>query len=94
MVPYQNKKRSHQGRALSVSAARRDLFRLVDRVLSDGSVVEIERHGKRVQLVAVEQPVASKFQRLVRRSTVVGDPADLAEASVWDEAAWRSSKSI
>jgi hypothetical protein len=51
------------------------VYRLLDDVIATGVPVEIERGGRRLQIVAVE-PV-SRLDRLVRRSDVViGDSED------------------
>ena len=71
---------------LSLSALRKDLYRVVDRVLETGVPVEIERHGKRVLIVAAES-AHSKLARLKRREGITGDPEELVDLQVgeWDE---------
>lgn len=59
----------------TATALRKDLYNVLDRVLETGEPVEIERNGRIVRIVA-DRP-ASRFDRLVRRDVVVGDPGDL-----------------
>lgn len=59
----------------TATALRKDLYNVLDRVLETGEPVEIERNGRIVRLVADRPP--SRFDRLVRRDVVVGDPGDL-----------------
>lgn len=70
---------------LSITALRRNLFKVVDQVLETGVPVEIERYGKKLLLLPVE-PV-SKLANLPRRQVIIGDPEDLVDlrVSVWHE---------
>ena len=60
---------------LTASKLRQDIYRVLDRVLETGEPVEIERHGRRLRIIADEPP--SRLDRLVRRTDVViGDSDD------------------
>ena len=69
--------------ALTITQLRADLFVHLDRVLTTGEPLVIERKG-RVLTVTADQPVR-KLNRLVRRSTIVGDPDEmvLPTPSTW-----------
>ena len=60
---------------VTASKLRADIFNILDHVLETGEPVEIERRGQLLRIVP-EQP-RSKFDRLVRRDAIVGDPDDL-----------------
>ncbi len=61
---------------LSASKLRADIYRILDEILATGTPVEIERHGRRLRIVA--DPAPSRLSNLVRRSGVVtGDSEDL-----------------
>jgi hypothetical protein len=60
----------------SVSRLRADLYRLLDRVLETGVPLEVERHGRRLKIVASESP--GRLGNLVPDPTyLVGDPEEL-----------------
>jgi hypothetical protein len=71
--------------AITASQLRADVYRLLDRAIASGEVLEIERNGVIVRLVP---PRASSWlDRLPRRDLVVGDPDDLVEmdwSTSWD----------
>jgi hypothetical protein len=71
---------------LSLTALRKQLYRVVDQVLETGVPVEIERRGKTV-LIAPGAPVGSRLERLERRDGIVGDPDALTtlEVGEWHE---------
>lgn len=61
--------------ALTASKLRENIYRVLDEVLATGQPVEIERNGRRLLIVADDQP--SRLSRLVNRTDiVVGDSAD------------------
>ena len=61
---------------LSLTKARADLYKIVDRVLETGVPVEIERHGRKIRIVPVKPK--SKLDNLVKRpGTIVGDPEEI-----------------
>lgn len=71
---------------LTLTALRKDLFRVVDRVLATGIPVAIERGGGTV-LITSKTP-RSKLSTLKRRNLIRGDPRALVDvkASRWREA--------
>ncbi len=61
---------------LSLTKARADLYKIVDRVLETGVPVEIERRGRKIRIVPVKPK--SKLDNLVKRpGTIVGDPEEI-----------------
>ena len=57
---------------------RRNLYRILDRVLQTGTPVEIDRDGKLLKIVPVERQ--SRLERLTPHpGTIVGDPEELVE---------------
>jgi len=69
---------------MTASALRRDIYRILDRVLDTGEPVIIERNGRRVRISAEEVP--SRLDALVRRpDVVVGDSDDFVELDWSDE---------
>ena len=73
--------------ALTASKLRENIYRVLDEVLATGEPVEIERNGRRLLIIADDQP--SRLSRLVNRSdVVVGDSADFVHldwSSEWRE---------
>lgn len=71
--------------AISASALRSDIYRILDRVLETGVPVEIQRNGLTLRIVADRPP--SKLARLVDRpDAVIGDPDDLVDlgwSDIW-----------
>jgi antitoxin (DNA-binding transcriptional repressor) of toxin-antitoxin stability system len=57
---------------------RRDLYRILDRVLQTGTPVEIDRDGNLLKIVPVERP--SRLDRLVPHpGEILVDPEELVE---------------
>ncbi|MDP1606599.1 MAG: type II toxin-antitoxin system Phd/YefM family antitoxin [Rhodocyclaceae bacterium] len=81
--------------SLTLTSLRKNLFQLADQVLTTGEPVIIERHGRRLALVA--EPVAPEappkklrsLENLPKRKLYNGDDDDLAEFKVWDISEWR-----
>jgi hypothetical protein len=70
--------------AMTASALRRDIYRILDRVLDTGEPVIIERNGRRVRISADGAP--ARLDALVRRpEAVVGDSNDFVELDWSDE---------
>jgi antitoxin (DNA-binding transcriptional repressor) of toxin-antitoxin stability system len=68
---------------ITASELRQNIYRLLDEVLETGVPLEIERKGKRLQIVP-EQP-RSKLDRLAPHpGSIVGDPDDLIHMD-WSE---------
>lgn len=60
---------------LTASKLRENIYRVLDQVLETGEPAEIERNGRRLRIVADDQP--SRLDRLVRRPDAVdGDSED------------------
>ncbi len=61
---------------VTASALRANIYKLLDRVIADGTPIIIERKGVRLKITR-EEP-ATRLSRLIRRDDVIrGDPADL-----------------
>jgi prevent-host-death family protein len=75
---------------MSVTALRKNLYKVVDQVLETGIPVEVERRGRTV-LISAAEPARSKLSRLVRRDTIVGDPDDLVTLKVSE---WREPEDL
>lgn len=72
--------------ARSASELRQNIYRLLDEVLETGRPLEIERKGRRLRIVAVED--SSRLDRLVPHpDAVAGDPDELVSID-WSEH-WR-----
>ena len=61
--------------ALTASRLRQEIYRVLDEVLSTGVPVEIERRGRRLRIVPVEE--RSKLGRLQEHDYLVGDPEEI-----------------
>ena len=62
---------------LTASKLRANVYRVLDQVLETGVPVEIERHGRRLRIVAdtsVRGPAPSKLTRLKARAYLRGAP--------------------
>lgn len=72
---------------VSLTYLRSHIYEVVDEVIETGQPVEIERHGKRVLLVA--EPRRNRLDYLKKRDDIVlGDSEDLVHmdwSSEWDE---------
>jgi antitoxin (DNA-binding transcriptional repressor) of toxin-antitoxin stability system len=67
---------------VTASALRQDIYRILDRVLETGEVVEIERKGKLLRIVP--PPARRRVDLLPKRDAIVGDPMDLVHVD-WSE---------
>jgi hypothetical protein len=70
---------------LTATHLRAELFKTLDRIVSTGEPVEVERPGGRVRLVAAA-PTGRLAQLRPHPGCIVGDPDDLAALSwpnVW-----------
>lgn len=73
-----------EGMAMTASALRRDIYRILDRVLDTGEPVIIERNGRRVRISAEDPP--SRLDSLVRRpDVVIGDSEDFVHLDWSDQ---------
>jgi antitoxin (DNA-binding transcriptional repressor) of toxin-antitoxin stability system len=72
--------------AHSASELRQNIYRLLDEVLETGRPLEIERKGRRLRIVPVEEP--SRLDRLIPHpDAIAGDPEELVSID-WSEH-WR-----
>jgi antitoxin (DNA-binding transcriptional repressor) of toxin-antitoxin stability system len=63
---------------MTASALRRDIYRILDRVIETGEPIIIERRGHRIRIATEEAP--SRLDSLVRRpDVVVGDSEDFVD---------------
>jgi antitoxin (DNA-binding transcriptional repressor) of toxin-antitoxin stability system len=75
---------------LTAAELRANIYRVLDQVLETGVPVEIERHGRRLRIIAEksEQTAASgKLTRLKPRKLLLGDPEELVHVD-WSRE-WR-----
>lgn len=72
---------------MTASALRRDIYRILDRVIETGEPVVVERKGRHIRISAEEAP--SRLDSLVLRpDVVIGDSADFVHldwSSEWTE---------
>jgi hypothetical protein len=72
---------------MTTSALRRDIYRILDRVIETGEPVIVERKGRRIRISAEDVP--SRLDVLVRRpDVVVGSSEDFVHldwSSEWTE---------
>lgn len=61
--------------ALTASALRENVYRILDEVLESGIPIEIERRGKILRIISVESP--GKLARLQPRPFLKTDPEEL-----------------
>ena len=72
--------------AITVSALRGNIYRLLDKVLESGKPLEIERKGKRLQIIPKEP--GSKLSRLTKHTCIQGNPESIVHVDWSDE--WKS----
>jgi hypothetical protein len=65
---------------ITPSALRANLYKLIDEVIATGQPLEIARKGVVLTLAPPKSPM-SKFDRLPRRPSIVGDPEGLVSPS-------------
>jgi len=81
--------------ATTLTALRKNLFQIADRVLATGEPVVIERHGRRLALIVAPAPVDAppkklrSLDNLPKRKLFNGNSDDLPEFKVWDISEWR-----
>lgn len=70
-------------KSVTPTELRKNLYKLLDKILETGIPLEIDRGGKHLKIVPVE--TVDKLQSLVHRPGVIeGEPEDLANIS-WEE---------
>ncbi|MCF6318810.1 MAG: type II toxin-antitoxin system Phd/YefM family antitoxin [Proteobacteria bacterium] len=63
---------------------RKDIYQILDNILSTGMPIEIIRNGKILKIIAVDE--INKLNNLVSRpSTIIGNADDLADVHWQDE---------
>lgn len=63
---------------ITASKLRENIYKVLDSVLETGAPVEIERRGRKLRIVPVDDPPRSKLNRLQPHpDAIVGDPEDL-----------------
>ncbi len=66
------------GMAVTASKLRENIYKILDQVLATGEPVEIIRSGRKLKIVAVEEPRRCKLDRLAKRpETLLADPEEL-----------------
>jgi len=69
---------------VTASALRANIYRLLDQVLESGEPLIIERHGRRLRIIA--EPSARDFANLPSHpGAIVGDPDELVHMDWLDE---------
>ncbi len=69
---------------ITATELRKNVYQILDEVLTTGLPIEIERHGKHLRIVAVEK--ISKLKNLKpMKNLIVGDPAELNAIDWTDE---------
>ncbi|RTZ83838.1 MAG: type II toxin-antitoxin system Phd/YefM family antitoxin [SAR324 cluster bacterium] len=76
---------------ITPSELRRNIYRYLDTVLEKGEPLEIVRKGRRLKIIADDEP-EDRFSRLVRRPLVKGDPEDIVHMD-WSEY-WNAGKDL
>jgi prevent-host-death family protein len=61
--------------ALTASALRQNVYKVLDQVAETGIPVEINRRGRMLRIVSAEKK--SKFANMKKRSIINGNPEDL-----------------
>jgi antitoxin (DNA-binding transcriptional repressor) of toxin-antitoxin stability system len=62
--------------AYSATDLRRDIYRILDRVLETGHAVEVERNGRILRIVPADRLPPTQRLRVIP-DLIVGDPAGL-----------------
>ena len=65
-------------KTITPTELRGNIYNLLDEVLTTGIPIEIDKGGKKLQIVAIEK--TNKLQNLISRpNVVIGDPNDLVD---------------
>jgi hypothetical protein len=67
---------------ITASALRQDIYRILDRVIETGEIVEIERKGRVLTIMPPRQRL--RLDQLPKRDYIIGDPEDLVSID-WSE---------
>jgi antitoxin (DNA-binding transcriptional repressor) of toxin-antitoxin stability system len=68
--------RKERAMRINASNLRKDIYRLLDRVLETGEPLEIERNGRLLKIVPTPGK-SGKLSRLVRHDCIPGDAEEL-----------------
>lgn len=68
---------------VTASSLRKNIYKLLDRVIETGIPVEIKRKGKILKIMPVEPK--SKLKNLKKRNIILGDPDNLVHLDWSDE---------
>ena len=64
--------------AITASRLRENVYRILDEVLETGTPVEIERGGRRLRIIVVQDDIGNRLDRLQSHpDAITGDPDDL-----------------
>ena len=63
---------------LTVTSLRKNLYKIIDKVVASGVPQQFVRKGKKLKIVLDEK--TDKFAKLVPHDAIVGDPEDLVTA--------------
>lgn len=69
--------------AITASALRGNIYKLLDKILESGKPLEVERKGKRLQITS-KRPV-SKLSRLIKHACIQGNPKSIINLDWSDE---------
>jgi prevent-host-death family protein len=63
-------------KTITITELRTNIYNLLEEILVTGIPLEINKNGRKLQIVAVEK--VNKLQNLIRRPAIIqGDPDDL-----------------
>lgn len=69
--------------AMTATKLRENIYKVLDEALETGVPVEIERNGRRLRIVPMEEPLPRPRRRIADivplPGLVIGDPEDLVE---------------
>lgn len=71
---------------VTASTLRGNIYRFLDQVIETGEPLEIERKGKLLKIIPVDQP--AKISRLVKHDCLTGDPESIVHLD-WS-AEWKN----
>lgn len=69
--------------AITASALRGNIYKLLDKVLESGKPLEVERKGARLQIIP-NKPI-SKLSRLTKHACIQGNPESIINLDWSDE---------
>ncbi|CAK8722621.1 Antitoxin [Candidatus Electrothrix laxa] len=69
--------------AITASALRGNIYKLLDKILESGKPLEVERKGTRLQIIP-KKPI-SKLSRLTKHACIQGDPESIINLDWSDE---------